>query len=109
MRVRRPGSPQPGRFLLPVAPPAPPPLRELAVVGDKYVVDELPRRVLPAVAKRVRPSGATLERKGCKRRGFQIPIQDADVRLGEHVLGPARRKGSDRNAARQSLEQHEAE
>ena len=79
------------------------------MMGGQHVVDELPRRIFPAIAKRMRPRGWRSSVKGLRAASFRSQSKDADAGFGEHVHGPEHRKGRDRNTARQRLEQHHAE
>src|SRR5262245_16766058 len=102
MRVKRPGSPQPGRFpfarglvLLAPALAALQPCRQAQMVGGKDVLEELPRRMFPTEAKRMRPRRRAVEIERLERRLAQIGAEDRRPRVGEDVKRTGRRIGGD--------------
>src|SRR5215831_9813553 len=120
MRVKRNGpvSPRPGRFLL--SPPLSPllhllgaflspaaksrlPFRQPHIVGNEHVLNELPRRIFPAIEERMLPCRLTIKLKGAQRRFPQVEAQYANARIGHDVFRSACRISSDRNAGGESL------
>ena len=67
----------------PPAPPArqePPPLGQAEIMGRQHVVDELPRRILPAVAQRMGARRLAVERQRLEGGRLQVGIEHARAR-----------------------------
>src|SRR5580704_10932923 len=73
------------------------------------VTDELTRTVFPRIVERKSAAGVARQRERPHAGHRQILVQDADRMVGDDVLRTGNRKSSNRNAAGERLELHDAE
>ena len=65
------------------------------MMGGKHILEELPRRMFPTEAKRMRPRRRVVEIERLERRRPQVGAENGSPRVGEDVKRTGRRISGD--------------